>query len=446
MFILLMSIFVISCLHVVAQNIELIGDTVEIELTNYQRGIIQWQFSNDKVNWKDIIGEKNIILKHRVTESGFYQAKIIQPKCDFFSDKTFIIASSLQEKILFQKDIFKAGEEGYAYFRIPAIIKTSTSRIIAFAEGRKKWGSDAGDIDLVMKYSDDFGFSWSKLQIVWDDNLNTCGNPAPVYDEVNNTIWLIATWNNGQDDEAKIIEGTSIDGRRIFSIKSTDDGITWSKPKEITSDVKTSEMTWYATGPCHGIQVSDDKYKNRLLIPCDSRINGIYFSHVIYSDDYGSNWKLGGLVPSIWQNECSIAELKDGKLLLSIRNLDLRYMGYRTTSYSNDGGLKWTIAKPNPYLVEPNCQGSLMSIETEVSDNNYKLYSLNPSHKALRENLVLKISDDDGINWNDSISVYKGPSAYSDMTEISKKSIGIIFENGKNQPYEKISFGFVKIQ
>lgn len=443
----LMMIFLFPLLCTTeAQNIERIGDIVEIELSGHQYGTIQWQTSNDKQIWHDIKGENKILLKHVVRESGYYRAKIAQTNCGYFSDKTLIIASPLQEKILFQKDIFKAGDEGYFYFRIPAIIKTSTSRIIAFAEGRKKWGTDAGDIDLVMKYSDDYGFTWSKLQIVWDDNQNTCGNPAPVYDEVNNTIWLLTTWNNGQDDEAKIIEGTSIDGRRVFSLNSTDDGITWSRPKEITSDVKTSEMRWYATGPCHGIQVSDGKFKNRLIIPCDHSMNPVYFSHVIYSDDFGSNWKLGGVVPTMWQNECSIAELKDGKLILSIRNFALIYKGYRTTSYSNDGGLKWTSVKPNPYLIQPNCQGSLLSIKPEVSDNNYKLYSSNPSNKAIRENLIIKISNDDGITWNDSISVYKGPSAYSDMLEISKNSIGIIFENGINHPYEKISYGFVKIQ
>jgi len=66
-----------------------------------------------------------------------------------------------------------------------------------------------------------------------------------------------------------IINQTSKDSRRIFKLYSDDDGKTWSGAEEITHDVKLDNWTWYATGPCNGIQVRKGSYKGRLIVPCD---------------------------------------------------------------------------------------------------------------------------------------------------------------------------------
>lgn len=65
--------------------------------------------------------------------------------------------------------LFESGTEGYQCFRIPAIVTSTQGTVLAFAEGRKKGCSDTGDIDLVMKYSEDHGETWSKLIVIRDD-------------------------------------------------------------------------------------------------------------------------------------------------------------------------------------------------------------------------------------------------------------------------------------
>src|SRR5688572_1473593 len=79
--------------------------------------------------------------------------------------------------------LFKAGDDGYACYRIPAIVTTTKGTVLAFAEARKNNCGDAGDIDLVVKRSSDNGKTWSNLAVVWSDGENTCGNPAPVIDQ-----------------------------------------------------------------------------------------------------------------------------------------------------------------------------------------------------------------------------------------------------------------------
>jgi sialidase-1 len=179
--------------------------------------------------------------------------------------------------------IFESGTEGYQCFRIPAVVTTGNGTVLAFAEGRKKGCSDTGDIDLVMKRSVDHGKTWSKLEVLWDDGDNVCGNPAPVVDKLTGTIHLLCTWNLGEDHEKEIIDGRSSDTRRVFVMQSGEDGRRWTEAREITKDVKEDHWTWYATGPCHGIQLQHGKHAGRLLIPCDHIVAGTkkYYSHAV---------------------------------------------------------------------------------------------------------------------------------------------------------------------
>ncbi|HLO82465.1 MAG TPA: sialidase family protein [Chitinophagaceae bacterium] len=334
--------------------------------------------------------------------------------------------------------IFKAGDDGYKCFRIPAIVKTTKGALLAFAEARKDGCGDAGNIDLVLKRSEDGGKSWSAITTVWDDAGNTCGNPSPVVEQKTGNIILLSTWNLGTDHEAQIIDGTSKDTRRIFVLKSADDGHSWSKPREITTEVKQPGWTWYATGPCNGIQMQSGKYLGRLIIPCDHIEAGTkkYFSHAIYSDDGGENWKLGGTTPTDQVNECTVAELPNGTLILNMRNYN--NIRVRQTSVSKDGGETWASLQGDPTLIEPVCQASLIWY-------NYKgrkpfLAFSNPADQKSRINMTVRISYDQGKTWKRSYVVHNGPSAYSNLVVLPNGNLACFYEAGKINPYEGIAF------
>lgn len=335
--------------------------------------------------------------------------------------------------------IYKSGEAGYYCFRIPAIIKTSQGALLAFAEARKNDCGDEGDIDMVVKRSSDKGKTWSALSVIWSDGENTCGNPSPVVDQRTGKILLLMTWNLGTDDITAIGNGTSKDTRRVYKTSSSDDGITWEAVKEITSSVKLAGWGWYATGPCHGIQISKGPYTGRMIVPCDYMETGTGrkgYSHVIYSDDAGETWKLGGITPAISlnPNESTVAEMSDGKLMLNMRVSNNNNL--RMRSVSSDGGLTWSTPVSALTLVDPVCQGSLISANTGTQ---HTLFFSNPA-STTRTNMTIKMSTDDGDSWPKVFSVYTGPSAYSDLVVVGDGEIGILYEAGTTRYSDGIAY------
>ena len=129
---------------------------------------------------------------------------------------------------------------------------------------------------------------------------------------------------------------------------------------EITNAVKKDDWTWYATGPGSGIQIQHGPHKGRLVIPCDhiEADTKHYYSHVIYSDDHGETWQLGGTTPQHQVNECEVVELSGGRLMLNMRNYD-RTKKNRQVAISDDGGLTWQEQRFDPTLIEPICQAAI---------------------------------------------------------------------------------------
>lgn len=356
------------------------------------------------------------------------------------------ITSGLNEKEGEISYLFKSGTESYHTFRIPAIAVSNKGTVLAFSEGRVYGDGDQGDIDLLVKRSEDGGKTWGNPILVLDDGVNTTGNVTPLLDGETGKIFVLSTWNLEKDYEWQIIEGISKDTRRIFVTESSDDGLSWTPAKEITKDVKLPNWSWYATGPCHGIQIQNGKYKGRLIIPCDHIELGSkkYYSHVIYSDDHGKTWNLGGTTPTDMVNECSVAELEDGSLMLNMRNYD-RNVRNRKVAISNDGGETWGELYSDSALIEPICQGSLYRYSFKEEGKGILLF-LNPSDEKERRNMTLKLSYDDGKSWAKSKVIYDGPSAYSDLVRLPNGNIGCLYEAGYISPYEGLVYKEISLE
>lgn len=345
------------------------------------------------------------------------------------------------EDTITQIPIWKSGEGGYDTYRIPALVVTVDGTVLAFCEGRKDGRGDAGNIDMLLKRSTDGGQTWSEQQVIWDDGPNTCGNPAPVVDTETGDIHLLMTWNRGDDHERDIIAGTSTDTRRVYVTRSKDDGATWSEPREITATTKLPNWTWYATGPGAGIQLESKKHKGRLVIPCDhiEAKTKHYYSHVIYSDDHGETWQLGGRTPQHQVNECQVIELSNGHLMLNMRNYD-RSKKQRQVAISKDGGATWGDQHFDATLIEPVCQASIRKVAGIRGKNKKQVLFSNPASDSKRVNMTVRLSNDNGTTWAHKLVLHEGPSAYSDLAILDDSKVACLYERGEENPYETITF------
>jgi sialidase-1 len=351
---------------------------------------------------------------------------------------------------LAEVQVFQSGTEGYHTFRIPAIVRATNGTLLAFAEGRKKGASDTGDIDLVLKRSLDHGHTWGTLQVIGDDGPNTCGNPVPIVDVTTGRVVLLTTHNAGNVTEQQVLTGAVRD-RRVFVQTSADNGATWSKAREITDQVKRGDWRGYATGPGHGIQLTRGPHAGRLIAACDhTTSNSTNWSacgaHLLDSDDGGNTWQIGsedspgnGLINP---NESTAVELAEGHICTLARNQEGHADGHRVFAYSRDGGT--TFDAPFaivPGLVSPVVEASLLrySAMDEGGKTNRILLSA-PGDASVRKNMTVRSSFNETKTWNAGKIIYAGPAAYSDLVELPGGRIGLLYESGVQQPYERITF------
>ncbi len=349
--------------------------------------------------------------------------------------------------------VFKAGEQNYNKFRIPAVIKAPNGDILAFAEGREK--GDHNNVDLVMKRNTKNGDpkEWKKqeLKVIWplkasDDT--TFGNPCPVVDEEKGTIWLLFC----------------DDGYDVWLTKSTDNGKNWATPSKISDQVKNPKWAWGPkpkkdederiiwTGPGIGIQIKQGKHKGRLVIPCHfqpfpkGKPAGVENNRmwVFYSDDHGKTWNYPPL--SELGNESQVVELSNHDLMLNGRN----QKGFggkpirRLTATSSNGGVKFTDSVRNSQLIDPVCQASILRYSFGRGHKNVILFS-NPAHETKRERMTVRISNDDGKTWSDGKCICQDFSGYSCLVKQADDKIGLLYETKNSSlTYAKFSLEWLK--
>lgn len=264
----------------------------------------------------------------------------------------------------------------------------------------------------------------------WPSAKSATMDVNPVYDHVTQTIHIVFMQNY----------------REMFYTKSIDEGITFSYPVVITGQVRKYPMNcngqntndrYMGTGHAGGIQMKGGNYPGRLIIPMYVPTGG----YVIYSDDYGASWQVGGCAHSDVTGlgagqENTVAEVRPGVLVMNLRNVKDADRGAggrgRIQTYSQDGGVTWDPAWIVPTLSEPitGCEGSM------VVHPNGNLYFSHPIQKILRKDLAVMVSQDQGKTWRRHKMIWQGDTAYSDMqvlgyTPVSK--IGIIFERSNSR-------------
>jgi sialidase-1 len=369
------------------------------------------------------------------------------------------IYSNAFSQITERVQVFVSGTEGHSSYRIPAIIRTPWGELIAFCEGRVHDAGDFGDINIVMKRSADQGTSWSALQTVVDYESLQAGNPAPVVDLSDPAFpqgRIFLFYNTGNNHENEVRKGNGL--REVWYKTSSDGGLTWSEPVNITTQTHRPNQPqinpaynfqddWrsYANTPGHAIQFNSGKYKGRIYVAANHSAGNPqpqftdYQSHGFYTDDHGKTFQLSECINVPGSNEAMAAVLSNDKLMMNMRNQrgDVRA---RLTAISSNGGASWDTTWFDKNLPDPVCQGSILTIGKRENI----LAFCNPADTLHRNNLTLRVSFDDGKTWKKNLEIDKSPpgqemsySAYSDIIEIDKKTIGILYERNN---YKEIVF------
>jgi sialidase-1 len=330
-------------------------------------------------------------------------------------------------------DVFVSGTDGYFAYRIPAIETAPDGSLLAFAEARKYNLHDPGfekqEIDLVMKRSTNNGRAWSPTFTIEDAAEHwSAANPATVVDRGTKTIWLF--YLRGKPGRNTYTARPGTDDVGTFIRHSKDNGLTWSEPFDLTSvtrDMADSKWRTSVVGPGGGIQSRD----GRLAVPVwKFEPWGVF---AVVSDDHGKTWKRHQVVPDVSGDECQLVELGDGRWLFDIRQ---QRGGHRWRSSSNDKGETWSKPRPGENVSPVAC-----AIEryTSADDDLNRLVWTGPKGPQ-RSNLVVRVSYDEGATFGNERPIYIGPSAYSDLTILKDRTVGVLWERGTNKNYQFISF------
>ncbi|BCU75586.1 sialidase family protein [Luteolibacter sp. LG18] len=340
-------------------------------------------------------------------------------------------------------DLFKgSGHAPDHTYRIPSLAVTRKGTLLAFAELRKNSAGDTGDIDTVVKRSTDGGKTWSAETVALDLDGNTIGNACPVVDPATGRITVVAVWNKVPENQIKA--GFGEDSRRVYLAQSDDDGVTWSKPEDISPQVKQPGWGWFASGPGAGIVLARGSHKGRMVIGANHReTEGDapgYYAHTIYSDDSGKTWQSSRTFAARHTNECEVVELADGKLLLNMRNHGSGQRD-RAVALSKDGGETWEETHWDAHLPEPQCMGSILRQSWPGAGTPGLILFSNPASRSGRRDLVLRGSRDDGQTWPLAKLIQPGDAAYSHLAVLPDGAIAIAYETDR---YSRIAFTTVR--
>ncbi len=300
----------------------------------------------------------------------------------------------------------------YASMRIPALVVTKKHSLLAFCEARIGTASDWADMHLALRRSTDEGKTWSEIHVLDSFKQGPVGNPVPIVDD-RGTVHLLY----------------QKDYKDAYYISSADDGLTWSKPKDITAvyDRFKPEYNWkvLAPGPGHGIQLKNGRLLSAVWL-ADSRKLTPRRSHhpscmaTIYSDDYGKTWERGAIVADSSAtisnpNESQPVQLPDGKVLMSIRSPSA--VKRRAFSVSADGSTGWSTVRFADELFDPTCMASITAVTS--AKGKPALVFVNPDSKDIgkhpRKNLTAKASFDNGLTWPVTKVLDPGAAGYSDL-------------------------------
>ena len=230
---------------------------------------------------------------------------------------------------------------------------------------------------------------------------------------------------------------------------SDDDGKTWSAPQDITPMVKADWMKFLGVGPGVGITLQNGPHKGRIVVPVYTtnrthHLDGSQSSRIIYSDDHGKTWHMGGGVndnrtlhdgtvvdSSNMKNyyaqntEASVVQLNNGQLKLFMRGLT----GDLQVATSKDGGATWEKdVKRYSDVTDVYVQ---MAATHTVQDGKEYILLANANGPGRKNGhiRVARVEEDGELTWLHHHLIQEGEYAYNSLQQIGPKEFGLLYEH-----------------
>ena len=333
-----------------------------------------------------------------------------------------------------------AGNDGSASFRIPGLVTTNKGTLLGVYDVRYNSSVDLQEyVDVGLSRSTDGGKSWEKMRLPLSFGeygglpkaQNGVGDPSILVDTQTNTVWVVAAWTHGMGNQRawwSSHSGMDINHTaQLVLAKSTDDGKTWSKPINITEQVKDPSWYFLLQGPGRGITMSDGTLVFPTQFIDSTRVPN---AGIMYSKDRGKMWKMHNMARTN-TTEAQVAEIEPGVLMLNMRD---NRGGSRAIAITKDLGKTWTEhPSSRKALQEPVCMASLIHVDAKdnVLNKDLLLFS-NPDTTKGRNHITIKTSLDKGLTWLPEHQIMLDEAegwGYSCLTMIDKETIGILYES-----------------
>lgn len=349
----------------------------------------------------------------------------------------------------------KHQDDGVHTYRIPALATSAKGTLLCVYDMRRRMGRDLQeDIDIGLSRSTDGGQSWEPVRVIMDmgeygglpQEQNGCSDPGLIVDRQTGEVFCFAVWMNGKPGKHQWNDDGSEPGFEIgksaqfLMVRSTDDGLTWSKPENLTRKLKQESWWLFAPSPQQGINLPD----GTLVMPVQGRVGreaAATFATIMISRDHGTTWNVGNPAYS-GGNECQAAQLGDGSIMLNMRNDHERF---RAVFVTKDLGQTWQPHSTNRNtLIEPNCNASLLRVDYEAAgEKKHVLVFANPHTQQGRTHHTIQVSFDDGQTWPQShhrlLDEGRG-AGYPSLTRVDDRHVGIVYEGSQSHlVFEKFS-------
>jgi hypothetical protein len=274
-------------------------------------------------------------------------------------------------------------------------------------------------------------------------NHDGVGDPAILVDKTTGTIWVAATWSHGNRSWFGSGPGLKPEETgQLMLVRSDDDGVTWSKPINITNQVKRPEWCFLLQGPGKGITMRDGTIVFAAQYQDPPEQKRLPHSTIIYSKDHGTTWQVGsGAFDDT--TEAQVVEIEPGVLMLNCR---YNRKPVRVVMTTRDMGKTWqrhTTSERS--LIEPgSCMASLIDVDHEVGKDvgSWLLFS-NPDSTRGRHHITIKASPDRGLTWPKEYRMLLDEGngrGYSCMSMIDVETVGILYEGSQaHMTFQRIS-------